>query len=309
MRRRLWSLIAGAGLGAGPVLAFAQAPGPEAGAPPEGGPPEATGEAATVSSSPPAPVVPGEAPLSAGALPGPAGEEGPPSLLPPAPDSYGLAGLWAQGDFVAHATLILLVLMSVASWTVIVLRTVALVRLGLQASRATRVFWSAAGLEAGLNALRPRTPYHRVAEAALAAEEAYRSASVQGVDRHTWLSTALSRSIAGVQAGLQEGQTLLATVGATAPFVGLFGTVWGIHHALTAIGVSGEASIDKVAGPVGEALVMTALGLLVAVPAVLAYNGLARANKRAVDRLKSFAADLYTVLLGGHRLPDGEGER
>jgi biopolymer transport protein ExbB len=98
---------------------------------------------------------------------------------------------------------------------------------------------------------------------------------------------------------MQGGLAFLATVGSTAPFVGLFGTVWGIYHALTAIGIAGQASIDKVAGPVGEALIMTALGLAVAVPAVLGYNWMVRRNKVAMDRVRGFAADLHTMLVGG----------
>jgi biopolymer transport protein ExbB len=109
----------------------------------------------------------------------------------------------------------------------------------------------------------------------------------------------LQRSVDAISNRLQGGLAVLATVGSTAPFVGLFGTVWGIYHALTAIGLAGQASIDKVAGPVGEALIMTAIGLAVAVPAVLAYNWMIRRNKRVMDRVRNFSADLLTLLVGG----------
>ena len=117
------------------------------------------------------------------------------------------------------------------------------------------------------------------------------------VDLNTWMSMSIQRAIDNVQSRTQDGLAFLATVGSTAPFIGLFGTVWGIYHALTAIGIAGQASIDKVAGPVGEALIMTAIGLAVAVPAVLGYNWLVRRNKVAMENVRSFGADLHAVLL------------
>ncbi|MBR7780448.1 MotA/TolQ/ExbB proton channel family protein, partial [Undibacterium rugosum] len=117
---------------------------------------------------------------------------------------------------------------------------------------------------------------------------------------NTWVSMSIQRAVDKVQSRLQDGLAFLATVGSTAPFVGLFGTVWGIYHALTAIGMSGQASIDKVAGPVGEALIMTAIGLAVAVPAVLGYNFLVRRNKSAMEEVRAFAADLHSVVLSGN---------
>jgi biopolymer transport protein ExbB len=123
------------------------------------------------------------------------------------------------------------------------------------------------------------------------------------VDLNNWITMSIQRAIENVQSRTQDGLAFLATVGSTAPFVGLFGTVWGIVNALTAIGVAGQASIDKVAGPVGEALIMTAIGLAVAVPAVLGYNWLVRRNKSAMDRIRSFGADLHAVLLSTPQLP------
>ena len=124
---------------------------------------------------------------------------------------------------------------------------------------------------------------------------------LEHVDLNSWVTLSIQRAIERVQSRLQNGLALLATVGSTAPFVGLFGTVWGIYHALTAIGVAGQASIDKVAGPVGEALIMTAIGLAVAVPAVLGYNWLVRRNKGAMDEVRGFGNDLHSVLLATSR--------
>ncbi|NKI72824.1 MotA/TolQ/ExbB proton channel family protein, partial [Collimonas pratensis] len=124
-------------------------------------------------------------------------------------------------------------------------------------------------------------------------------ALLEQIDLNTWVTMSIQRSVEKVQSRLQDGLAFLATVGSTAPFVGLFGTVWGIYHALTAIGIAGQASIDKVAGPVGEALIMTAIGLAVAVPAVLGYNWLVRRNKSAMEEIRSFSADLHSVLLSG----------
>jgi biopolymer transport protein ExbB len=124
---------------------------------------------------------------------------------------------------------------------------------------------------------------------------------VESIDKHTWISMSVDRSVGSVQGRLQDGLAFLATVGSTAPFVGLFGTVWGIYNALVKIGISGQASIDKVAGPVGEALIMTAIGLAVAVPAVMGYNWLIRRNKAIMDQTKAFAGDLHNVLIAGKR--------
>lgn len=214
--------------------------------------------------------------------------------LPPAPPAERLAALWVQGDGVALGTLIVLLAMSVASWSVIVVRTLGGIQQARQAGRVAR-FWAGGGLAA----LVPGSPQAALVEAAQEADALFRAGQVTGVDRHTWLGLALHRVIAETQSRVQEGQTLLATVGATAPFVGLFGTVWSIHRALTALGGTVPASLETVAGPVGEALIMTALGLLVAVPAVLAYNALIRSGKNTIDPLRLFAADIESALLSG----------
>ncbi|MCI1191827.1 MotA/TolQ/ExbB proton channel family protein [Calidifontimicrobium sp. SYSU G02091] len=222
---------------------------------------------------------------------------------PPLPDTvvvdnpYGLQALWAQGDWVAKATLLVLLAMSVGSWWVIVVKLVEQRRLMAHAAAAQQSFWRAPTLADAARALPGDSALRFVAEQGLKASEAQAGTLVANVDRPTWIATSVQRAVDAVQLRLQNGLALLATVGSTAPFVGLFGTVWGIYHALVAIGVSGQASIDKVAGPVGEALIMTAIGLAVAVPAVIGYNALVRRNKVAMEKVRAFGADLQQVLL------------
>jgi biopolymer transport protein ExbB len=165
------------------------------------------------------------------------------------------------------------------------------------AAAAQQSFWRAPTLADAARALPGDSALRFVAEQGLKASEAQAGTLVANVDRPTWIATSVQRAVDAVQLRLQNGLALLATVGSTAPFVGLFGTVWGIYHALVAIGVSGQASIDKVAGPVGEALIMTAIGLAVAVPAVIGYNGLVRRNKVAMEKVRAFGTDLQQVLL------------
>jgi biopolymer transport protein ExbB len=148
----------------------------------------------------------------------------------------------------------------------------------------------------GAEALQKGSPYRFIAESALEATRKHEGL-IGKVDLNTWVAQSIERAVGTVHSRTQEGLAVLATVGSTAPFVGLFGTVWGIYNALVRIGASGQASIDKVAGPVGEALIMTAIGLAVAVPAVLGYNWLVRRNKVAMDTVRAFGSDLHTVLL------------
>jgi biopolymer transport protein ExbB len=148
----------------------------------------------------------------------------------------------------------------------------------------------------GADTLDAASPFRFIAEAGLEATKKH-SGLLEHVDLNTWVTMSIQRAMERVQSRLQDGLAFLATVGSTAPFVGLFGTVWGIYHALTAIGIAGQASIDKVAGPVGEALIMTAIGLAVAVPAVLGYNWLVRRNKSSMDEVRAFGNDLHSVLL------------
>ncbi len=215
---------------------------------------------------------------------------------------YGLDALWAQGDFVARGTLLALVIMSAASWYVLVTKLWEQSWLLRHARAANRSFWKAASVEAGVASLAAGSAFHSVAAAGLDAVDHHGGSLVENIDLNTWVSQAIQRAVEQVVNRLQGGLVVLATVGSTAPFIGLFGTVWGIYHALTAIGIAGQASIDKVAGPVGEALIMTAIGLAVAVPAVLGYNWLLRRNKVAIEQVRNFGSDLHSVLLGGVRL-------
>ena len=209
---------------------------------------------------------------------------------------YGLGALWAQGDAVAKITLLILVLMSVGSWYVIFTKFAEQSRMRKHGLAAQGDFWTSASLRQAADGLDPASPYRFITEKGL--ESANRHEGLlSNVDFNTWVSMSLQRALGTVQSRLQDGLAVLATVGSTAPFVGLFGTVWGIYHALVKIGISGQASIDKVAGPVGEALIMTAIGLAVAVPAVLGYNWLVRRNKAVMEEINAFGADLHAVLL------------
>ena len=209
---------------------------------------------------------------------------------------YGLGALWAQGDAVAKVTLLILVLMSVGSWYVIFTKFAEQSRMRKHGLAAQGDFWASASLRQAADGLDPASPYRFITEKGL--ESANRHEGLlSNVDFNTWVSMSLQRALGTVQSRLQDSLAVLATVGSTAPFVGLFGTVWGIYHALVKIGMSGQASIDKVAGPVGEALIMTAIGLAVAVPAVLGYNWLVRRNKAVMEEINAFGADLHAVLL------------
>jgi biopolymer transport protein ExbB len=235
--------------------------------------------------------------LALAALPA-AAQSGLPAIQAPpaAANPYGLGALWAQGDPVARITILILVLMSLASWYVLVAKLVAQSRLGGQGRAANASFWRADTVRQGAEALQPGSPFRFIAESALEATRKH-DGLIGKVDLNTWVAQSIERAVGTVHSRTQEGLAVLATVGSTAPFVGLFGTVWGIYNALVRIGASGAASIDKVAGPVGEALIMTAIGLAVAVPAVLGYNWLVRRNKVAMDTVRAFGSDLHTVLL------------
>ena len=224
--------------------------------------------------------------------------------------SSGLIHVWQQGDGVTRFVALLLLAMSLASWVVMVLK--ALDVWGLrQQSRRVEGFWESANVETGLQALgdaQDQGAFRRLAEQALQARaHVHRRDSTphvhDGLDLSDWMTRALQNSLDQAAAHLQSGLILLASVGSTAPFVGLFGTVWGIYHALMGIGQAGQATIDQVAGPIGEALVMTALGLAVAIPAVLGYNALVRANKTIMVQLKRFAHDLHALQVTGARVP------
>jgi biopolymer transport protein ExbB len=237
----------------------------------------------------------------------------PPAPAAPAPaatkatelveNPYGLQALWAGGDFVSKGTIAILVIMSMGSWYIIVTKVYEQSKMGRQARQAEKKFWTAPSVRQGTDALKPGSPYRFIAESGLEASTKHGGLHGQ-VDANTWITMSIQRAIDNVQSRTQDGLAFLATVGSTAPFVGLFGTVWGIYHALTAIGIAGQASIDKVAGPVGEALIMTAIGLAVAVPAVLGYNWLVRRNKAAMEQVRSFGSDLHAVLLSSPKTAD-----
>lgn len=213
---------------------------------------------------------------------------------------YGLGALWEQGDVIARGTLIIMIIMSAATWYVLVTKLIEQQGL-LSQAKATRKFWQGKDLSEGINTYKQGSAFRSVAEDGINALKQHNTRQGEKVGLAEWLALQLQRSVERVSGELQTGLSLLATVGSCSPFVGLFGTVWGIYHALIAIGLAGQASIDKVAGPVGEALIMTAIGLAVAVPAVLGYNWLVRRNKVIVDSLRNFAADMHANLAMGVR--------
>ena len=232
------------------------------------------------------------------------------SATPPAADAvgnpYGLESLWLQGDWIIKTVAVLLLLMSIASWYIIVSRAWRTWRLQ-RAARRMPGFWHGVNVGEGLDALggQASNPFSRLVRDGLAAREHHAACTAElhgQLSLADWLATSLRVTLDETAARMQSGLAVLASVGATAPFIGLFGTVWGIYHALVGIGVSGAASIDKVAGPVGEALIMTAFGLLVAIPAVLGYNALVRSNKGVTGQLNRFAHDVHEWLITGSRL-------
>ena len=215
---------------------------------------------------------------------------------------YGLGALWAQGDFVAKGTLVILVVMSLYSWYVIIMKLLDQRKLLAAAKSTEQKFWTSGSIKEAVERLPKGDAFRFIAEDGLRASQHHEGRLTDRIELNEWITMSLQRSVDGVNRSLQSGLSVLATVGSTAPFVGLFGTVWGIYHALVSIGVSGQASIDKVAGPVGEALIMTAIGLAVAVPAVMGYNWLLGRNKAVQEGLNAFTADLHAYLVSGARV-------
>ncbi len=281
LTRLLATLLAGLTFAAStvvPLVALAQAPKPEPAAAPIGQP------------APPAPA--------------PIAKPAPPAALPATTvveNPYGLEALWQQGDFVSRGTLIVLVIMSVGSWYIGIVKLIEQARLMRDAREVDERFWKASSVQEGLATLNEDSAFRFIAEKGSFAAEHHGGTLTEQVDLNAWVGMSVQRAIDVISNRLQNGLAFLATVGSTAPFVGLFGTVWGIYHALTAIGIAGQASIDKVAGPVGEALIMTAGGLAVAVPAVLGYNWLVRRNKVALELVRHFGGGVHMTLLGGPR--------
>lgn len=221
----------------------------------------------------------------------------------------GFAHFLAHSDGVARFILAVMLVMSVGSWFLIVYKGACALAAGRRSRRFLQAFWDAPNLDAVRGQLReggPDDPFSRLVRQGFVAVEHHRrrDEAKRLVDAGTsdeFLTRALKRSIGEDLARLESGQTFLATVASTAPFVGLLGTVWGIYHALVAIGAAGDAGLDKVAGPVGEALIMTGLGLAVAIPAAVAYNFFARVNRRVRAGLDSFAYDLFAFLGTGSK--------
>ena len=250
--------------------------------------PQATAESESASASDSATLAPMTAPIA------------PPAISKEAVNNpYGLDALWKGGDFVARGTLIILLIMSMGTWYIMITKLIDQFRMMGHAAAGRNLFWKAASVQEGISILKAGSPFRYIAEIGSKSTEHHDGALLERIDLNTWVTMSIQRAVEKVQSRLQDGLAVLATVGSTAPFIGLFGTVWGIYHALTAIGIAGQASIDKVAGPVGEALIMTALGLAVAVPAVLGYNWLVRRNKSAMEDVRSFSSDLHSVLLSG----------
>ena len=256
-------------------------------------------EAAPAPAAPaaPAPAVPPPAPVVTA-------KPIPPPPLPTTEvveNPYGLEALWRQGDFVSRGTIIVLVIMSIGSWYIGIVKLIEQARLMRDAKEVEEKFWKSNSVQDGLTTLNEDSAFRFIAEKGSFAAEHHGGTLTEQVDLNAWVGMSLQRAMDVISNRLQNGLAFLATVGSTAPFVGLFGTVWGIYHALTAIGIAGQASIDKVAGPVGEALIMTAFGLAVAVPAVLGYNWLVRRNKVAMELVRHFGGGVHMTLLGGPR--------
>lgn len=221
---------------------------------------------------------------------------------------YGMAALWLQGDWVTRSIAGLLALMSIITWTVLAFKARQFWHVRRYAQRVQTEFWHSRNLEAALQTLQGTANQNPFRALALEGQEASAHHAQASDDLHgalnlsDWLQSCLKRGMEEASARLQSGLSVLASIGSTAPFVGLFGTVWGIYHALVQIGVSGQAGLDKVAGPVGEALIMTACGLGVAIPAVLGYNALTRTHKACMTQLARFAHDLHAYWVTGARV-------
>lgn len=224
--------------------------------------------------------------------------------------NFSLTEFWSQGDYISHFVALTLIAMSVLTWTIILIKVLRHAR-QKTFSKRVEAFWHSSSFSAGIKALgnRPDNVFYMLAHDGIeAVQHLERPTSPQErqlhdqLDLSDWVTRALRNSVENSLARLQAGLSFLASIGSTAPFIGLFGTVWGIYHALARIGASGQTSLAQVAGPIGEALVMTALGLAVAIPAVLAYNALVRTNKKIAGELNRFGYDLHAYLVTGSRV-------
>jgi biopolymer transport protein ExbB len=220
---------------------------------------------------------------------------------------YGIEALWTQSDYVGKGVFVILIVMSLWSWLVMINKWLDQRMLRKVANEAEKGFWSAGSMQEGVGKLKGKiNPFRDIAQDGIQAVEHHRRSTARDVASNIeladWVRTHIDKRTTMLQSSLQSGMVVLASVGATAPFVGLFGTVWGIYHALISISIAGQASLDKVAGPIGEALIMTALGLAVAVPAVLGFNGLLRGNRALMERANYFAHDVEAALIAGSRV-------
>lgn len=210
---------------------------------------------------------------------------------------YGLQSMWAKSDMLSKFVLVVLVIMSLGTWYIGILKYLEQAKLFKQGKEVEGKSWKTETIVSDIQELKEESAFRFVAQSVTEAAINHDQSQIQRVDFVQWLDMSIVRATNLISGRLQGGLPFLASVGSTAPFVGLLGTVWGIYHALTEIGTSGQASIDKVAGPVGEALIMTAIGLAVAIPAVLGYNWLVRRNKVVMERVKHFGASLQMILL------------
>ena len=220
---------------------------------------------------------------------------------------YGIEALWTTSDYVGKGVFVILIVMSLWSWLVMINKWLDQRMLRRVANEAEKQFWTAGSMNEGIAKLKGKiNPFRDIAQDGVQAVEHHRKSVgrdvASNIELADWVSSHIDKRTTMLQSSLQSGMVVLASVGATSPFVGLFGTVWGIYHALISISIAGQASLDKVAGPIGEALIMTAMGLAVAVPAVLGFNGLLRGNKALMERANYFAHDVQAALLAGSRV-------
>ena len=214
---------------------------------------------------------------------------------------FGLIPALQQGGPLTWGVVLILAIMSLVSWYIIITKYIDQRKVLTEAADLEKKFWTAPDLKTGAAKLDKNSPFRQIVDDGLRAADHHEGRLTDKIDQHEWVTMALNRSNTGVTSKLQGGLSFLASVGSTSPFIGLFGTVVGIYRALINIGLAGQASIDKVAGPVGEALIMTAVGLAVAVPAVMGYNWLIRRNKSVMERVRAFSGDVQNVLLAGKR--------
>ena len=225
-----------------------------------------------------------------------------PAAAKPVDNPYSLGNIVAHGNVVDQAVLAILAIMSMGSWYILFTKLWDTSKIAREAKEVRASFFKKASLQEGLKSLSETGAFRFIAQTGVEASEHHEGALTENIDHNTWVTMNIDRAVQEVNSRLQGGLGFLATVGSTSPFIGLFGTVWGILQALTQIGVAGQASIDKVAGPVGAALIMTAIGLGVAVPAVLGYNWLVNRNKSVLGQVRAFAADLHGVLMGSRKV-------